>query len=62
MTSERASESGGQEWRSWNRQRGLHCVGFVNRGSGGQLGARVFQAAQDTGLVEVHDLCAGSPR
>jgi len=62
MTSERASESGGQECRSWNRERSWHCVGFVNRGSGGQLGARVFQAAQDSGLDEVHDLCADGPR
>ena len=37
-------------------------VGFVNRLSGGQMGARVFEAAQKAGLDVVYDLSDGGPR
>ena len=37
-------------------------VGFVNRLSGGQMGAKVFEAAQKAGLDAVYDLSAGGPR
>lgn len=37
-------------------------VGFVNRLSGGQMGARVFEAAQKAGLDAVYDLSEGGPR
>ena len=37
-------------------------VGFVNRLSGGQLGAAVFAAVQKLGLDAVHDLSGGGPR
>ena len=37
-------------------------VGFVNRLSGGQLGAAVFAAVQNLGLDAVHDLSGGGPR
>jgi hypothetical protein len=37
-------------------------IGFVNRLSGGQLGAQVHAAVQQLGLDTVHDLSTGGPR